>query len=120
MPPWLLAQIVSAVVTSIAGVIVGVVSQKLRSSQQRDEQAQQQARADAEAMKRGMIALLRQKLIEIHEKYVIKLHRAPIEIKRQSEDIYNAYHSLGGNGTGTHLWEEIRDVHIDGDEGEKQ
>jgi len=107
MPPWLLTQILSAVITSVAGLIVGIVSQKLRSTQHREEVAREMS----DAMREGMIVLLRQKLIDIHEKWVIEQGYVPIEVKRQADDIYGAYHTLGGNGTGTELRRVILAAH---------
>ena len=108
MPPWLLTQILSAVITSVAGLIVGIVSQKLRASQHRENVALEMS----DAMREGMIVLLRQKLIDIHEKWVIRQGYVPVEIKRQADDIYTAYHTLGGNGTGTELRREILAAHV--------
>ena len=65
----------------------------------------------SDAMREGMIVLLRQKLIDIHEKWVIEQGYVPVEIKRQADDIYRAYHTLGGNGTGTELRREILAAH---------
>lgn len=107
MPPWLLTQILSAVITSVAGLIVGIISQKLRSSQHRENVAREMS----DAMREGMIVLLRQKLIDIHEKWVIEQGYVPVEIKRQADDIYGAYHTLGGNGMGTELRREILAAH---------
>ena len=39
-----------------------------------------------------------------------------IEDKRTAEDIYTAYHRLGGNGVGTEMIQQIREAHIKGDE----
>ena len=61
-----------------------------------------QLRSSDKAMREGMRTLLRQ-----HHRYVVKAEPCPIEIKEQSTRIYEAYHALGGNGTGTRLYKEI-------------
>lgn len=69
-------------------------------------QAKQLRRSD-KAMREGMRTLLRQQLVNLHHRYVVKAEPCPIEIKEQSTRIYEAYHALGGNGTGTRLYKEI-------------
>ena len=39
-----------------------------------------------------------------------------IEDKRTAEDVYTAYHDLGGNGVGTEMIQQIREAHIKGEE----
>lgn len=65
-----------------------------------------------EAMEQGMRALLRQQLIDYHDQYVVRGRPCPVGIKEQATSVYTAYHGLGGNGTGTHLYEEIMDAHV--------
>lgn len=55
----------------------------------------------------GMRALLRADLNRIHREYVQAGKPVPIEVKDEADDVYAAYHALGGNGVGTHLHEEI-------------
>ncbi len=65
-----------------------------------------------EAMEQGMRALLRQQLIDYHADYVASGGPCPIRIKEQATSVYNAYHALGGNGTGTQLYQEILEQHV--------
>lgn len=65
-----------------------------------------------EAMEQGMRALLRQQLIDYHAEYVASGAACPVRIKEQATSVYNAYHSLGGNGTGTQLYQEILEQHV--------
>lgn len=64
------------------------------------------------AMEQGMRALLRQQLINYHAEYVASGACCPVAIKEQATSVYNAYHALGGNGTGTQLYEEIMEQHV--------
>lgn len=60
------------------------------------------------AMEQGMRALLRQQLIDYHRRYdVANGGLVPMSVKEQASAIHEAYHSIGGNGTGTQLWHEI-------------
>ncbi len=59
------------------------------------------------AMERGMRALLRQQLFDIHCRYVQAGQPVPIRVKELATSIYGAYHDLEGNGTGTQMYQEI-------------
>lgn len=65
---------------------------------------------EQDALRNGMIALLHSKLTEICGNY-LKLGYIPVE---ESEDVlnevkllYEAYHGIGGNGTGTMIYEKF-------------
>lgn len=59
------------------------------------------------AMETGLRTLLRAELLEIHAKYV-PLGYIPLEVMEEADRVYQAYHSLGGNGTGTKIYEELK------------
>ncbi len=59
------------------------------------------------AMETGLRTLLRAELLEIHAKYV-PLGYIPVAVMEEADRVYRAYHSLGGNGTGTKIYEEIK------------
>lgn len=66
-----------------------------------------------EAMENGMRALLRQQLINYHREYVASGKACPVRIKEQATAVHEAYAAIGGNGTGTQLWHEIMEAHVD-------
>lgn len=70
-------------------------------------------KAHDKAMQKGMIALLRQKLIDYHRDYVASGKPCPVRIKEQATAVYEAYAALGGNGTGEQLWKEIMEAHVE-------
>lgn len=73
-------------------------------------QARQLHNSD-KAMRDGMRTLLRQQLVNLHREYVLSgCAHCPLEIKEQATRIYEAYHALDGNGTGTKLYAEIMAV----------
>ena len=92
------------IATTILGGIVGFLTSYLRKSANRDK-----------ALTHGMRVLLRARLIDIHERYVEHDELCPVNVKEEAEEVYTAYHGLGGNGTGTHLHDEIMDAHISSD-----
>lgn len=63
-------------------------------------------RHDYESVKDGMLSLLRAELIRSGEKY-IEQKWIPIYAKDAYENLYKAYHNLGGNGTMTQLYENV-------------
>lgn len=69
--------------------------------------------AHDKAMENGMRGLLRQQLIDYHHQYVASGGPCPVRIKEQATAIHDAYVALGGNGTGTQLWKEIMEAHVE-------
>lgn len=59
------------------------------------------------AMETGLRTLLRAELLEIHAKYVPQ-GCIPLAVMEEADRVYQAYHSLGGNGTGTKIYQEIK------------
>lgn len=58
------------------------------------------------ALKNGMQSLLRNDIIERHDKYMEKGY-CPIYVKEAITKSYEAYHALGGNGVVTKLYNDI-------------
>lgn len=59
-----------------------------------------------EAIQDGMRALLRDRIIILHDKYMER-GTCPVHGRDTITDMYNCYHALGGNGTVTALKEEV-------------
>ncbi len=57
-------------------------------------------------IKNGMVALLRNEIIRIYEKYT-KLGYCPSYMKENTCEMYESYHKLGGNGMITTMVNEI-------------
>ena len=60
--------------------------------------------------------LLRVQLIEYHSKYT-KRGNIPSYAYENFNEMYSAYHDLGGNGMVTHMKEEIDQLHFNKNEG---
>lgn len=58
------------------------------------------------ALKTGMQSLLRNNIIDAHDKYTKKKY-CPIYAKESLTKTYEAYHALGGNGVVTKLYNDI-------------
>lgn len=63
------------------------------------------------ANSKGMMLLLRVKLIEYHKEWTERGHITTHGIENFLE-MYDAYHSLGGNGMVTHLKEEVQKLEV--------
>ncbi len=64
-----------------------------------------------DANSKGTMLLLRVQLIEYHEKWTERGYITKHGLENFIE-MYNAYHSLGGNGMITHLLEEVQELPI--------
>lgn len=64
------------------------------------------------AMEKGMRSILRRELKIMHRRHVIKGEPISIDDKDEATEIYTAYHDLGGNGTGTHMYSDIMELPI--------
>lgn len=92
----------SWVTTAVLAAIVGALTARLKTTRETDR-----------AMEKGMRSLLRVQLIQLHETYVVGNAQMSYEIKDQVQQLYEAYHALGGNGSGTRYYEELMNEKID-------
>lgn len=70
-----------------------------------------QRKKSEDANSRGTMLLLRVQLIEYHDRY-IALGHIPSYAYENFVEMYEAYHSLGGNGMVTHMYEEVKKLEI--------
>lgn len=70
-----------------------------------------------DANSKGTMVLLKVKLFEYHDKYM-ELGFIPSYAYENFCDMYESYHELGGNGTGTKMYEEIKQLHLRNNKGE--
>lgn len=79
----------------------------------------QNQKKDRDANTRGTMLLLRVQLIEYHDKYMT-LGEIPSYAYENFEEMYEAYHKLGGNGMITKMKEEIEELHLGKGQGGKK
>ena len=65
-----------------------------------------------DANSKGTMLLLRVQLIEYHDKYM-KKGSIPAYAFDNFSEMYDAYHSLGGNGMATKMFDEIKTLRIE-------
>lgn len=66
-------------------------------------------KSEQNAVKLGIQALLRNGIIEQYNKYMDKKY-IPIYAMDNVEAMYKQYHALGGNGTITELYEDLKEL----------
>lgn len=84
------------ILTSILGYVVWLLKEQKK---------------DRDANSKGTMLLLRVQLIEYHDKYVA-LGEIPSYAYDNFVEMYEAYHSLGGNGMITKMYNEIQALHL--------
>lgn len=63
--------------------------------------------AKDKAMEEGLRTLLHAELLEIYQKHVVEGAAISLSTQEEAGHIYQAYHALGGNGTGTYMYQKI-------------
>lgn len=71
----------------------------------------QNQKKDRDANTKGTMLLLRVQLIEYHDRYM-ELGSIPSYAYENFQEMYEAYHKLGGNGMITKMKEEIDKLHL--------
>ena len=91
------------VLTSVLGYVVWLLKEQKK---------------ERDANSKGTMLLLRVQLIEYHDKYV-ELGEIPLYAYENFNEMYEAYHNLGGNGTVTKMHNEIQELHLQTKNGGK-
>lgn len=95
----------SALVSSLVGAIVSSVVAFIKLQGQRVSERTDAEKAADEAMRAGLRALLWRELKTIHEQ---AMNQGGLDVsdRKHLESVYATYHKLGGNGTGTRLYND--------------
>lgn len=102
------------ILTALLGYIVWLL--KEQKNQKKIDKEERDTRIEAEKQlreknSRGTMLLLRVQLIEYHDKYM-ELGEIPSYAYDNFNDMYDVYHSLGGNGMVTKMKQEIEALHL--------
>ena len=92
----ILVAVLTVVVTPLMGYIVWLLKEQKK---------------DRNAQEKGIMLLLRVQLIEYHDKYMRK-GKIPTYAFQNFEDMYQAYHELGGNSMAEKMHEEINELRL--------
>jgi hypothetical protein len=102
---------ITAVVSSIASAIIASIVALIRNKTSKNVKQLEKEQAEMDALKIGMRALLWQ---EINDIYMRGKHAGGLSVDQRHnlENVYAAYHGLGGNGTGTRLHDEAMELSV--------
>ena len=98
MQDWAKA-LLSALAAAVAGALTA--AEKHLWGRQKAQAARQ------EAVEEGLQALLHDRIFSVYAECKAKKY-ASVEDMRNLEYLYRPYHNLGGNGTGTELYERVK------------
>ena len=102
------------ILTALMGYIVWLLQeqrkQKKADAIERNERIEVEQK-QREANSHGTMLLLRVQLIEYHDKYM-RLGEIPSYAYENFNEMYDAYHKLGGNGMVTKMKQEIEELHL--------
>lgn len=87
--------------------LVGWLSKSLTHQREAERARDEAQEAHDRAMQEGLRTLLRAELLDIYTRHVVRKKPISVSIQDEAERVYQAYHKLGGNGTGTWMHERI-------------
>ena len=102
---------VTAAVSGVVGAVVSALVAAIKTAGHKAVEWTEDERAADEAMKAGMRALLWRELKTLHEQ-AVDGGGLSVAQRRHLESVYGAYHGLGGNGTGTRLYEDAIELPV--------
>lgn len=91
----------AAVTSAVSGVVGAIVAAVVASVRTKSRKAIDQDKA----MRDGMRALLWRELKNIHAEAMAN-GGMTVANRRHLENVYGAYHGIGGNGTGTRMFDD--------------
>ena len=105
--------IISCITWAITGAIGAVAGWAYKGMRDAREAHQEELKTNEDrmiALCDGVKSLLRCELVRSHREYVQEGHKMTLSDLEYSRKVYESYHALGGNDTGTQLWESIKDT----------
>ena len=106
--PAILLAVLPSLIAAVAAWLVSRLTSKFDASEA-DRLAEERAQRERmEAVEKGLRAAMRTELLDAHERYVAKGEPLGYNVLTHLEDVYESYHGLGGNGSGTLLWQAIQ------------
>ena len=100
------------VASPLLAAVIGALSGSLSAYHKRERERDERRDAEHAALMAGVRELLKAQLYDMHRKYVVDGSPMPYSEKERADGVYRAYHAIGGNGTGTHVYEELVDAYV--------
>lgn len=105
-------QMITMVVTTVMGTLIGWLLNGLRTRTEKLHEKTDQECREREQNREIIGVILFYMLEDMHRRFVVEKHTCSATDKQQVDDIYHHYHDdLGLNGPGTHMYNEIMEVH---------
>ena len=92
-------------------VLFGAITTGLLWLYRRMAKKMRERQAEDKAIKEGLVAILHDRIYDKCKRCIAE-DVVTIEEMRNIEYLYNAYHALGGNGTGTELYNRAKALDI--------
>lgn len=105
------AEILVLLIPTLASALIGWMSATISNMKKKARARDERFDMEHHALLEGMKAIMRSELLSLHREYVQAGKPVPLDIKDHADTVYKVYSSLGGNGVGTHCWNEIMNAH---------
>lgn len=105
------SEVFLALFSVVMTAVVGALGAAVKMHKERERKADAKFDAEHDLLLQSMRALMKSELFRLHAEYVQTGKHVPLDIKEQANSVHEVYAGLGGNGVGTHLWQELMDAH---------
>lgn len=112
MPELVTTAIVTSFISAAIGAAVGAVVSRIKTAKSAHDHADEKEKAMQAARDKALRTLLRNELVQMHRYWVEEKGYITLEALEYAEDTYTTYHDLGGNGSGTKLWLDLKALPI--------
>lgn len=103
--------VITILTSVVSAMLVFILQSVIRENNRLKREKEEKEQEEANALKEGVLCLLRTKMIEYHTKYTAMGYISSHAYNNWCL-MYKAYVALGGNGMIVHMNEEIEDLHI--------
>ncbi len=110
IPVWL--QIIFMIVSSVLSVVVAYLGKKIAKEQERRDAAEDKITKEELALKNGIRAILRDRLLYVCSQCEVKGSITVEQLENVSE-LFESYSALGGNGAAKKIFEDTLKLPID-------
>lgn len=103
--------VLTIIISVVAGILLFMLKQKMKENKELRRQRDEAKALHEKALSNGVLCLLRQKLMDEHDKWIAKGYITAKALESWLL-MYKAYKDLGGNGMIDHMEEEIQSLSI--------
>ena len=103
--------VITILLSVISGILVWIVKSLLSDNKRLREERKNAEQKEHDALKDGVLSLLRIQLIEYHDKYMTR-DSLPAYVLDNWSDMYKSYSALGGNGTIKRMNEDLNALKV--------